>query len=97
MDVRLSKLWDREVEQGLPDCRIKESEREVVALNGRIPVHAVYCANCGGLHGYATVWTPYIFFVCDPCARGYGKPPGLTEITKKQMAERGLRVVSVTP
>lgn len=94
-DLRLSKFWDREVEFGLPDCRLKASEREVVMLNGRLPVHAVYCANCGGLHGYATVWTPHIFFICDACVGRAGKPPRALEITKKQMAERGLRVLPV--
>lgn len=93
-DLRLSNKWCREVEDGLPDCRLKHSEREVVALNGKLPVHAVYCANCGSLEGYATVWTPFVFFICDPCV-GRERPPGLTEVTKKQMAERGIRVLPV--
>lgn len=97
VDLRLSKHWDREVESDLPDCRLKHGERQQVMLGGRVPVEAVYCANCGGLHGYATVWTPHVFFICDACVgRNHGEtPPGCSEITKKQLAERGLRVVPI--
>lgn len=93
-DVRFSRAWDREVEESLPDCRLRYSERETVFLHGtRLPVQTVYCANCGSVEGYATVQTPHIFCLCDKCVGKNGKPPGLTEMTKKQMAERGLRVV----
>lgn len=95
-DLRLSKVWDREVEKELPDCRLRFSDRETVFLHGtNLLVQAVYCANCGSMQGYATVHTPHIFCVCDDCAAQNGKPPGLQELTKKQMAERGLRVVPV--
>jgi hypothetical protein len=95
-DLRLSKFWNREVEFGLPDCRLRHGERQPVLLHGtRLAVDAVFCANCGTLEGYATVETPHIFFICDTCVGCSGKPSGLTEVTKKQMAERGLRVVPV--
>lgn len=95
-DLRLSKAWDREVEMGLPDCRMPYHKRSPVFLNGtRLPVDPVYCADCGTLSGYATVHTPHIFYICDECVGIKGKPPGLSELTKKQMAERGLRVVPV--
>lgn len=71
-------------------------KRDPVYLQGsRLPVDPVYCANCGSLEGYATVYTPHVFFVCDGCIYSSGKPPGASEMTKKQMAERGLRVVPV--
>lgn len=95
-NIRLSKHWNREVEQGLPDCRLRYDERKTIFLHGtRLAVDAVYCANCGSVEGYATVHTPHIFFICDSCVGINGAPSGLTEITKKQMAERGLRVIPV--
>lgn len=95
-DFRLGRDWNREVELGLPDCRLSYHRRAPVFLHGtRLAVDPVYCANCGGLEGYATVHTPHVFFICDACVGVHGRPNGLTELTKKQMAERGLRVMKV--
>lgn len=93
IDPRQSRGWNREIEQDLPDCRVRYSDRNPVFLRGtRLAVDPVYCADCGTLSGYATVHTPHIFFICDACVGLKGAPP-LPELTKKQMAERGLRLV----
>ena len=78
-DLRLSRLWDREIEGDLPDCRVRYSAREPVMFR-RIPMEKVYCANCGTESGYATVFTPHVFFVCDKCCGIAGDPPGTVKV-----------------
>lgn len=79
IDRRLENQWDREFEQGLPDSRTKDRK---TVFRARMQWEAVYCANCGKLHGLVTPeFTPHIFFVCDICFYKMNKiaPPGMTE------------------
>ncbi len=82
MDWRLSRFWDRELETGLPDCRVKHLEREnTLVRRGQIVFEKVYCANCHKEAGLVTAeWTAHVFFVCDDCARTGGTPPGCVEV-----------------
>lgn len=63
--------WDRELEQGLPDCRLRGPGRRArtVVYRGQL-FERVYCANCGADGGLVTAeWSPHIFYLCDRCAR----------------------------
>ena len=74
-DLRLSRVWDREIESGLPDCRVRYSDRNPVTYR-QMPMDKVYCANCHRLQGMATIWTPHVFFICDACfIKSGGKAP----------------------
>ncbi len=81
-DLRLSRFWDRQLEGGLPDCRVRRSDRERAIVNrGRMAFEKVYCANCHKEAGLVTAeWTAHVFFICDDCART-GGPPGCIEVT----------------
>ena len=80
-DIRLSNLWDRQIENDLPDCRLKNGDRDKsLVFLGRTPMALVYCADCGKPSGAATMFTPHVFFVCDSCVGRSGPPPGCREI-----------------
>jgi hypothetical protein len=78
-DLRFSRVWDRQLESDLPDCRLSYSERTTV-MRGNLPMQMVYCANCGIPHGLATMETTHVFFVCDPCFNRLGAIPGAVQI-----------------
>src|SRR5258708_32642837 len=80
-DLRNSRWWDKEIETGLPDCRVSYTNRDKQrVIRGRMVWEMVYCASCSKLHGLATVETPHIFFVCDACVTKQGPPPGCKEV-----------------
>lgn len=76
-DIRHSRMWDRQLEEGLPDCRTRYGERETV-MHGRTPMEIVYCAQCHEARGMVFVNTPHVFFICDDCyfKSGETTPPG---------------------
>jgi hypothetical protein len=67
--------WNRELESGLPDCRLRGPRRRATTVPlGRMLMERVFCANCGGDGGLITAeWSPHVFYLCDECAATYGK------------------------
>lgn len=59
--------WDRALEQGLPDCRLRGPARRAttVVRAGQI-FERVFCANCGAPGGAVTAnWSPHVSYLCD--------------------------------
>jgi len=77
-------LWDKQLERGLPDCRVRYEDREKnIVWRGRMAFEKVFCAQCHEEKGLVTAeWTAHVFFICDPCyAKMMGRPPpGCVEI-----------------
>jgi len=82
--------WNRELEAGLPDCRLMGPRRRAttVPLNtaslGRMLMERVFCGNCGGDGGLVTAeWSPHVFYLCEECAASHGRLsiPQLDEAT----------------
>lgn len=82
-DFRNSLYWDRQLEGGLPDCRLKFGEREKVRRRlGRMEMDVVYCAGpCGKEQGLVPIHCPHVFFICDACFALANNlpPPGTVE------------------
>ena len=76
-DLQRSRLWDRQIEGDLPDCRLKyENRQDDVVVRGRIVFERVYCANCGNPGGAVTAGhTTFAFYLCDGCAEMLGGAP----------------------
>jgi hypothetical protein len=78
---RDGRNWDRQLEGGLPDSRLRGTERENKTI---VYAHQlwerVFCANCGRDGGLVTAgWSAFVFYVCDECAAKCGPPPGAVE------------------
>jgi hypothetical protein len=77
--------WDRELELGLPDCRLSNTvqrERKTVK-RGPLTYEMCFCANCGEPDGLVSAeWTPHVFCLCNKCAEFMrAKPlPGIVEV-----------------
>ena len=70
--------WSRELEQGLPDCRLAGVPTVVL---GRQKWERVFCANCGADGGLVTAeWTAHVFYQCEPCALKLGPIPGVDKV-----------------
>lgn len=76
--------WDRELENGLPDCRLRGPRRRATTVvRGCMLMERVFCANCGADGGLITAeWSPHVFYLCDACAETHGKLP-LPEVPEK--------------
>ena len=70
----MSKGWDRELEGGLPDCRLTGHRRRATLVPlGRMMMERVYCANCSADGGLVTAeWTTHVFYLCELCKDKYG-------------------------
>lgn len=70
MISRNSRLWDQQLEGGLPDCRIAETRRdEHKIVRGQNIYDLVYCGGCSKPSNYmATDSSPFVFYLCDACA-----------------------------
>ena len=76
MDLRNSIHWDRQLEEGLPDCRLSGHRRKVT-MWARMPMEQVFCVNCGKSGGLVTAeWCPHVFYLCDECYYKHGGMPG---------------------
>ena len=65
MELRDGANWDRSLEQGLPDCRLRGKPTVVRA---RMLWERVFCANCGANGGLVTAeWAAHVFYVCSEC------------------------------
>jgi len=83
-DTRLGE-WDRQLEQGLPDCRLKYGDRDKARYRyGMLVLDTVYCASCG--EPSAGTWPdcPHIFFICDRCVGRNGRPPGTAKVIDRR-------------
>lgn len=79
VDRRLENQWDRQLEDGLPDCRTKNREKDRV-YRAHMWWEKVYCANCTRLYGLVTAdFSPHVFAICDDCVGVMGPPPGAIE------------------
>jgi hypothetical protein len=73
--------WEKGLEKGLPDCRVKAIERETGRVRfGAHLMDKVFCANCGEPGGLTFPWCPHIFYLCDSCFAKGGTPPGTVKI-----------------
>lgn len=78
---RLSRNWDRQLEDGLPDCRVAgPRNRATTFQRGMMTFERIFCANCGKAGGAVTETTTHVFFVCDVCVGVLGSPPGCLEV-----------------
>jgi hypothetical protein len=74
--------WSKELDQGLPDCRVRGGGNTVV--RAKMLWEKVYCANCGHLSGLVTAeWAAHVFYLCEKCAEVHGKLD-LPEVPKDQ-------------
>jgi hypothetical protein len=83
----LSKYWDRELQDSLPDSRLSGPGRRSTQIYwGNMLMEKVFCANCGADGGLITAdWSPHVFFLCDSCAYGNGPPPGCAEVESTKL------------
>ncbi len=74
--------WEKELEGGLPDCRLTGSARDRKTISyARMLWEKVFCANCGCNGGYVTAdWSPHVFYICDACVGKMGAPAGCVEV-----------------
>ena len=73
--------WDRELEEGLPDCRVSPFAREYkrVAI-GRMQWDIVFCAQCHKPQGAVPPACPHVFFICDQCMNDHPPPPEIMRL-----------------
>ena len=85
MISRNSRLWDRQLEEGLPDCRVAEQNRDKnKIIRGRMAFDPVYCGCCSKPSNYMALDnTTFAFFLCDECAEK-NVPQGAVEIATPQ-------------
>ena len=88
--------WNKELEGGLPDSRLRDPSNNVVyrmgriedpdtktVYRGRIAYEIAYCASCSKPEGLVTAeWAPHVFALCKECADKYGYL-GIVEIPKE--------------
>lgn len=80
IDRRLENQWDRQLEDSLPDCRLRNREKRTM-VRGRMVWEAVYCANCGEQDGWVTAdWSPHVFCLCNNCADKMSPPAGMIKL-----------------
>jgi len=89
MNLRDSVVWDRQLEEGLPDSRLSGMAREKTIVRlGQMEFERVFCASCGCSGGAVSAqWTPHIFYVCQECHDKMGPPPGAIEVSEAQVRE----------
>jgi hypothetical protein len=80
--------WNREFEEGLPDCRLTGHRRRATTVAyGPLLWERVYCGNCGKPGGLVTATElPHVFYVCDACVGVYG-PLNMPELAADQVRE----------
>lgn len=79
--LRDSRWWDRQLEEGLPDCRLSGTARDNdTVVHAGMLWERVYCANCGHNGRLVTAdFAAHIFYICEPCFAQLGPPPGAIE------------------
>ena len=77
--------WEKELEGGLPDSRVKPIERDANRVqHGRLLLDHIYCANCGAPGGAVWPDCPHVFYICTSCADKNGDPPGAVKLTPEE-------------
>jgi len=73
--------WDSQLENDLPDSRVRWCmDHELVYVGGRQRQH-VYCASCGMRAGVIRPeWFAHVFYLCEPCCEKYGAIEGTVEV-----------------
>lgn len=73
--------WDRQLEKGLPDCRVafQDRERNRVSI-GRMMWDKVFCAQCHKLCMACSPNIAHVFFICDACVYVNGPPPDCIQV-----------------
>ena len=73
--------WDRQLEKGLPDCRVAFNDRERNRVPmGRMMWDMVFCSQCHKLYGACSPNIAHIFYICDACVREKGPPPDCIQV-----------------
>jgi hypothetical protein len=73
--------WDKELETGLPDCRVRPFERENHQVQiGRRKWDIVFCAQCHKPYGATPPSAPFIFYICDACVRENPPPVEIMQL-----------------
>ena len=75
--ARFGNGWDIQLEAGLPDCRIVNSD---IVMHGLMAMEPIFCANCGAHGGLITAGVPHVFYQCDDCAMRLGPIPGVDRV-----------------
>ena len=81
--ARFGKGWDIQLESSLPDCRVVDG---AVIMHGRVPMEAIFCANCGADGGLVTAGVPHVFYQCEACALKLGPIPGVDRVPDAEVA-----------
>lgn len=81
-DLSKTRMWDRQLELGFPDCRLPYLEREKAQIKrGQIVFDTVYCVSCHEPKCAAPVEaTTFAFFICNECVEEKGPPPECVEV-----------------
>jgi hypothetical protein len=87
-DRSLHNKWDRQLEEGLPDCRLSGPRRRATTLvhRGKLK-ECVFCANCGKSGGVVDAdLLAHVFYYCDDCYHKFGckPPPGMEMATRSE-------------
>jgi hypothetical protein len=88
MELRDTRYWDRELELGLPDCRLRQ---QPTIVRAQMHWNRVFCANCGADGGLITAeWSPHVFYVCDDCVK-HAPIEGVREVPEALVRGRNPR------
>lgn len=75
--------WDKELEGGLPDSRVRAIERDQHRFYlGRLALDRVFCASCHEPYGGVPVSCPHVFYICQTCVDTKGAPPECVQEVK---------------
>lgn len=75
--------WEKELERGLPDSRVRPIERERFRFQvGRLTLDRVFCANCHEPFGGVPPSCPHVFYICQKCVENNGAPPECIQATE---------------
>jgi hypothetical protein len=78
--LRESRLWDKQLEGGLPDSRLQDLGKGQV-FRARMWWERVFCTSCGCDGGLITAeFAAHVFYICDDCAHKYPGAHGLVEV-----------------
>lgn len=95
-DLRNSRYWDKQLEGGLPECRLSLSNRERSLVHrARMVWETVYCANCGEPDGLVTAeWSAHVFCLCNKCFAKFGVIEGTVQVPDDLVRGTGLQVAA---
>jgi hypothetical protein len=76
VDRRLENQWDRQLEEGRPDSRLRTRDKGRI-FRAHMWWEPVFCSSCSeGPFGYVTSeFFSHVFYLCDACVAKNGEPP----------------------